>query len=855
MHQPEVRISTIQADIFQVCSGSFLIIVKLIHETTILTRWQQDLDVLPDSKNSMKDVAQVVVIGGGIVGCSIAYHLARYGWTDVVLVERQELTSGSSWHAAGGLFTVVRPNAVAQIHKYTFDIYREIESESGQSCGFHFTGGMNICRTPEEVDSNRMLQSACRILGIESHFISPEEARRKAPILNTAEVISCLWEIDGGHVDPASATQAFAHAARNLGVEIYRHTPVIRTERPPGGPWRVGTEKGDIKAEYVVNAAGLWGREVGKLAGIELPLMPVEHHYLVTETIPEIERLDFELPQINDNETGCYARQEGQGLLLGAYEKVCTHWAEDGTPQDFGHELLPDDLSRMDWNFQKSVDIMPCLAEAGIKRIINGPMIFSPDLGPLIGPHPELQNYFCANGVMAGFNQGAGVGRAIAEWMIQGEPEFDLFCWDVARFGRWASKSYTRETTRYFYENRSEKVYPYQEFDAGRPIHKPPVYDQLKSAGAVFGASFGLEHVNWFAPGKVSPGDSLTFRQPNWWKPVIDEGKRVRNELGLMEYSAMAKFEVSGPNAENWLNHVMANRMPQLGRMNLSPMLSTRGRLIGDFSVSRIEEDRFFVLGADVMQLAFMRHFSQFLPSEGVKLENRSSDYAGLHICGPNAQALMARLGEQDMDTSNFPFLHAAEMSIGGIQDIITLRVSFTGETGYEMYFPLRHQPNLFDLLIREGRNLGIGLVGTRCLMQTRLEKSFPAWGLELSADYTAVEAGMERFVKIDKGDFVGRSEVMNHAPPRVKRITLMVDAGDCAIWGDEAIFLDGELVGAVSSGGFGPVSECHIALGYIDVEASTGSGQFSVEILGELRPAELCNEPVYDPAGARMRA
>ena len=803
----------------------------------------------------MKDVAQVVVIGGGIVGCSVAYHLAKHGWTDVVLVERQELTSGSSWHAAGGLFTVVRPSAVAQIHKYTFEIYREIEAESGQSCGFHFTGGLNICRTHEEVDSNRMMQSACRRLGIESHFISPEEANRKAPILHTGDIISCLWETDGGHVDPASATQAFARAARNLGVEIYRHTPVIRTERSSGSSWVVGTENGDIKAEYIVNAAGLWGREVGRLAGIELPLMPVEHHYLVTETIPEIERLNFELPQINDNETGCYARQEGQGLLLGAYEKTCTHWAEDGTPQEFGHELLPDDLSRMDWNFQKSVEIMPCLAEAGVKRIINGPMIFSPDLGPLIGPHPELQNYFCANGVMAGFNQGAGIGRAIAEWMIQGEPEFDLFCWDVARFGHWATKSYTRETTRYFYENRSEKIYPYQEFDAGRPIHKPPVYDRLKAAGAVFGASFGLEHANWFAPGTNSSCDSLTYRQPNWWIPVIDEGKRVRNEVGLMDYSAMAKFEVSGPYAESWLNYVMANRMPRLGKIVLSPMLSTRGRLIGDFSVSKIEEDRFFVLGADIMQLSFMRYFNQFLPHDGTRLENLSADYAGLHICGPNAQMLMARLAQRDMDTSNFPFMHAAKMSIGDIPDIITLRVSFTGETGYEMYLPSQHQAKLFDLLIREGQNLGIGLVGTRCLMQTRLEKSFPAWGLELSPDYTAVEAGMERFVKLDKSEFVGRNAVITHEPPKEKRVTLIVDAGNCAIWGDEAIFLDGELVGAVSSGGFGPVSECHIALGYVDVDACTSSGQFSVEILGELRDARLCDEPVYDPSGSRMRA
>ncbi len=803
----------------------------------------------------MKDTARVVVIGGGIVGCSVAYHLAKKGWTEVVLVERQELTSGSSWHAAGGLFSVTRPSAAARIHKYTFDIYRDIEKESGQSCGFHATGGMNICRTAEEVDSNRMMQSACRQLHIESHFISPEEARNKAPILDTREIVACLWEDDGGHVDPASATQAFARAARNLGVEIYRHTPVIETIWTAEGSWRVVTDRGSIRAEYIVNAAGLWGREVSRLAGIELPLMPVEHHYLVTETIPEIERLDFELPQINDGETGCYARQEGQGMLLGAYEKTCTHWAEKGTPQDFGHELLPNDLSRMEWNFQQAVDIMPCLAQAGIKRIINGPMILSPDLGPLLGPHPALQNYFCANGVMTGFNQGAGVGLVIADWIIQGEPEFDIFCWDVARFGRWAAGTFTRERTRYFYENRAERIYPYQEFDAGRPIHKSPVYDRLQAAGAVFGASFGLEHANWYAPGTTGMRDSLTYRQPNWWQPVIDEGKRVRNEIGLLDYSAMAKFEVSGANAERWLNYVLANRMPQLNRIRLSPMLSTHGRVIGDVSVSKIDDDRFFLLGSDAMQLSFLRHFRRFLPYPDVSLDDVTAKYAGLHICGPNAQTLLARLAEADMDTERFPFMHAARMAIGGIPEVIVLRLSFTGETGYELYLPTRHQGRLFDLMMREGRHLGIGLVGTRCLMQTRLEKSFPAWRLELSPDYTAVESEVDRLVKRDKDDFVGRDAVLNAMTPRVKFVTLIVDAGDCAIWGDECIFVDGKPMGSVTSGGFGPQSGCHIALGYVDIGAYLSGTQYSVEILGELRAAKLCSEPLYDPAGIRMRA
>ncbi len=803
----------------------------------------------------MKTTARVVVIGGGIVGCSVLYHLARNGWSDVALVERMELTSGSSWHAAGGLFTITRPNTAAEIHRYSFQIYSELEREFEQSCGFHFTGGINICRSQDEIDSNAMMQSACRRLGIESHFISLEEVRDKAPLLDTRHMVGALWEEEGGHVDPASATQAFAAAARKLGAEIYRHTPVLETRQRADGSWDVITENGNIHAEFIVNAAGLWGREVAALAGIELPLAPVEHHYLVTDSLPEIENLDFELPQINDNETGAYARQEGMGLLLGAYEKTCTHWALDGTPLDFGHELLDEDLSRMDWNFEKAVELMPCLAEAGIKRIINGPMIFSPDLGPLIGPHPALRNYFCANGVMAGFNQGAGIGRVLAEWIIQGEPEIDVFCWDVARFGDWADKAYTEQTTRYFYENRSEKIFPYQEFEVGRPIHKPAVYDRLRDANAVFGSSFGHEHANWFAPSPAEAYDSLTYRQPNWWQPVIDEGKRCRNELGLMEFSAMTKFEVSGPGAEAWLDRIMANRLPREGRMALSPMLSASGRLAGDFSISRIAAERFLLLGADYMQLAFMRHMNRYLPAAGVEFRNLSTDYAGLHICGPNARELIGRLAQHDMNNTAFPFMSAAEMTLGDIEQVQVLRVSFTGETGYEMYLPMAQQMALFDLLRKEGAGLGLGLAGTRCLMHTRLEKSFPAWALELTADYSAAEAGLARFVKPDKGDFIGRDAFVSAPTPREKFASFTVDAGDCAIWGDEAIFLDGEAVGYVTSGGFGPACEQHIALGYVNCDAYRPGGEYAIEVLGQKSPAQLLSEPLYDPDGSKMRA
>ncbi len=801
----------------------------------------------------MQSSARVVIIGGGVVGCSVLYHLAKNGWTDIILLERQELTSGSSWHAAGGLFSTTRPNSVAELHNYTFQIYKSLERESGQACGFHQTGGLNICRTEEEISSNQAMQSACRRLGIESHFISKEEAKKRAPILDTSFFKNALWEENGGHVDPASATQAFAIAARKLGATIYRQTPVLGTTQLSDKSWEIQTHRGNIKTEFVVNAAGLWGREVGKMAGIELPLLPVEHHYLVTENIPEIEALEIELPQINDNETGSYARQEGMGMLLGAYEKTCIHWAKNGTPKDFGHELLPDDISRMEWNFEKSVELMPVLGSAGIKRVINGPMIFSPDLGPLLGPHPSLTNYFCANGIMNGFNQGAGVGRVISEWIIQGEPEFDIFNWDIARFGNWASKKYTEEATRYFYENRSEKTYPYQEFDIGRPIHKPNIYAQLQDAGAIFGSSFGLEHPNWFAKDNQKK-DSLTFKQPNWWSVVAEEGKHIRNAVGLMEFSSMAKFTVTGINAEKWLNYIMANSMPKLGQMTLTPMFSESGKLIGDFSITHISRNNFLLLSSDYMQLSFLRHFKNYLPREGVELKNVSSELAGLHICGPNAQNLINNLSDRDMTTKNFKFMSANNIKVGNNENVIVCRISFTGECGYELYTPKSDQLSLFECLIDEGKKLDIGLVGTRSLMHTRLEKSFMAWGHELSPDYSPIECELLNHINFNKTDFVGKSAVMNNKLAREKFATFTVDAKDNAIWGDEAIFLDGEPVGYVTSGGWGPIVDQHIALGYIKPETFDEKNEFFVEILGKLMPARLSKEPLYDPLGLKMR-
>jgi dimethylglycine dehydrogenase len=806
----------------------------------------------------MESHARVVVIGGGVTGCAILYHLAKMGWTDVVLLERKELTSGSSWHAAGSLFALTNPSNAAVLQKYTIDLYPRLEAESGQSCGYHPTGGIHLARTDDQVTALRLLRSRGKRNGIESEFISLEEARRLAPILKTDGLKAVLHEPIKGYCDPASVTQAYAKAARDLGAKIYRQAPVIETKQRPDGGWNVVTPQGTIHADYIVNAAGLWAREVAALAGAVLPLMPVEHHYLVTETIPEIAELGREIPNISEPSGGYYSRQEGKGLLLGAYESHCVHWAEDGTPLEFGHELLPDDLQRMEANIARAVEAMPCLETAGIKRIINGPMIFSPDLGPLLGPYPGLKNYFCACGVMSGFNQGGGIGKVIAEWIIEGEPSLDVFFWDVARFGDWASKRFTQARTRYFYEHRTDIVYPFQEFSDGRPMRTFPIHDRLASAGAVFGLNFGFEYPLWFARDGEARADRYGFGRGNWFEAVGEECRALRNGVGLLEISTFAKYEVSGPGSAAWLDGLLTNRLPKTpGKTVLSPMLSPKGRLIGDFTVTRLEDSRFILLGSGPMQRFHMRWFGQKLPADGsVRVENLSARYCGLHIAGPAARELLQKLADGDVGANAFPFLSGREMAIGPCPNAIAVRVSFTGELGYEIYMPAEYQRALYDELLQQGRELGIRHVGSRALLSLRVEKGFPSWGADISPDYTPYEPGLGRFVRMDKPDFIGKAalERRNGAAPKERLASFIVDANGADCFGGEAIFRNGALAGYVTSGSFGHHVGESLALGYVRSEYFEDGAAFEVEVLGQPRPAVLSEKPRYDPEGTRMR-
>jgi dimethylglycine dehydrogenase len=799
--------------------------------------------------------SQVAVIGGGIVGCSVLYHLAQAGF-EAVLLERSELTAGSTWHAAGNLFSLTSPSNVQRLQKYTIELYGKLQAGNEYPIGYHPTGGLVLASSEEECDTLKIAVGQARRNGIAAEFLSFAEARRLAPILNTAGLHAVLFEPLKGHVDPASITQALAAAARKLGARVQRQTPVTGTHKTRSGEWEVETPGGTFRAEYVVNAAGLWAREVAALAGITLPLQPVQHHYMVTETIPEIAALHHELPTISDSEAAFYSRQEGKGLLLGAYERTCHYWAVEGTPLNFGHELLPDDLSRISENLHHAILRLPCLASAGIKRVVNGPMIFSPDLGPLVGPHPELKNYFCACGVMTGFNQGGGVGRILAEWIVDGEPSLDVSCWDVARFYPWANKNFTLERTRYFYENRDARVYPYQEYDAGRPVRGFPTYTFHKENRAVFGMSAGWEYPLWYARPGEDAIDRPSYRRGNWFNAVGEECRAVRDSVGLFDISTFAKYEFAGPAAESWLRQLLAGRIPtRLGQTALVPMVSEKGRLIGDFTVTRLGEQQFLVIGAGSMETMHIRHFTAMLPKHGVVLTNHSAEWTGTMIAGPEARHLLSRLTNDDVSNEAMPFLSGKRLSVDGISDVKAVRISFTGELGYELYCLASDGPKLLIEMLKAGSDFDLRLAGSRALMSLRLEKAYPSWGSELTSDYTPYEPGLDRFLDLSR-DFVGKTaiEKLAEVPPTERLVTLVVDTDDMDCFGGEAVFRDGRYIGYVSSGGYGHTIGESLALAYLDPRAVEERAVVEVEMIGTQRKATISLAARFDRQGKRQR-
>ncbi|MCY4244915.1 MAG: FAD-dependent oxidoreductase [Gammaproteobacteria bacterium] len=808
----------------------------------------------------MKSHAQVAVIGGGVVGCSVLFHLTRRGWKDVVLIERAELTSGSTWHAAGGMHTLNSDPNVARLQDYTIHLYKEIEKISGQSCGIHITGGYLLADTEQRLDFLKTSRAKARHLGLQSELVSIAEAVRALPIIDPKHFIGALFDPFEGHVDPSGVTNAYAKAARIGGAEIYRHNRVTGLRYRDGdGEWEVQTEKGTLRAEIVINAGGLWAREVGRMVGLELPLLAMQHQYIVTDELPLLRGRTGELPHCIDFGGEMYLRQEGHGVVLGTYEQNCVPWSPRTTPWDFGHELLPEDVDRIAPSLEVAFQHFPTLADAGIKKVINGPFVFAPDGNPLVGPVRGRPNFWVACGVMAGFSQGGGIGLALSNWIVDGDPGMDVFAMDVARFGDYAGPAYTRAKVRENYQRRFRISFPNEELPAARPLRTTPVYEKLRARGAVFGAAYGLEHALWFAPPGVEAVEQATFRRSNAFTPVAAECKAVRGAVGLLEISNFAKYEVAGAGAAKWLAKILAGRIPQPGRMALAPMLNGNGKIIGDFTVAALTEDQFLIFGSGIAEDYHMRWFESHLEN-GVAVQPLRTRACGFAIAGPRARELFSRVTDgEDLSAAGFPFLSLRKMEVAMCPALVG-RISFTGEHGYEIWTAPDYQPQLFDALCEAGDGLGLRLFGARALNSLRLEKSFGGWTREYTPDYSPLEAGLGRFVDWQRKNFTGRGKIMrerDQGPARKLAAFHVAPAkGEAADpFADEPIFSNGKVIGALTSGGYAHHLDRAIALGYLPANAAADGATVEVEILGEIRPATVHTRPQYDPDGKKMRS
>ncbi|MEO9337935.1 FAD-dependent oxidoreductase [Mesorhizobium sp. SB112] len=856
----------------------------------------------------MKSHVKAVVIGGGVVGCSVLFHLAKAGWKDVMLIERSELTSGSSWHAAGGFHTLNGDPNVAKLQAYTVQLYKELEELSGQSCSLHLTGGIMMADSPERMDFLRLAHAKGRYLGMDTELITPSEAKAMFPLMDETNFVGAMWDPVEGHLDPSGTTHAYAKAAQKLGAEIVLRNRVIELTQETDGTWNVVTEQGTVKAEHVVNCGGLWAREVGRMVGLELPVLAMEHMYLLTEPMPEVEEFNKstgrEMVGVLDFKGEIYTRQERNGILLGTYEKAAKPWSPVNTPWDFGHELLAPDLDRIAPSLEIGFKHFPGIANAGIKQIINGPFTFAPDGNPLVGPVQGLTNYWTACAVMAGFSQGGGVGLTLANWMVHGDPGADVWGMDVTRFGEWASLRYTNAKVRENYSRRFSIRYPNEELPAARPAQTTPLYDTMVAQNAVMGDSWGLETPLWFAPKGTEPKDIVSFHRSNDFEHIGNEVRAVRNGVGVTEIANFAKYEVSGPGSEDFLNRLMTNRMPKIGRIVLTPMLNEFGKLIGDFTIAKAGAERFMIWGSSAAQKYHMRWFEKHLPKDGsVRIHRFDQTLVGLSIAGPKSRALLQKLVDEDVSNGAFKFMDFREIAVGGAPCLVN-RISYTGDLGYEIWMAPAYQRLVYEAIKQEGEEFGIADFGMRALLSMRLEKNFPTWFRELRPIYGVYEGSMDRFIKLEKNDFIGRDVAAkeHQDSPKLRRVSFVVDALDADVMGDEPIWakigdkdfgtidkphgygaprfgedgkerrgsnasegasairgiVDGEwrVVGWITSGGYGHHVEKSMAQGYVPAALAENedSGLFEIEILGHRRPARINVEPPFDPSGEKMR-
>ena len=803
----------------------------------------------------MKSHARVVVMGGGAMGVGLLYHLVKEGWSDVVLVEKGELTSGSTWHAAGLIPHFIGSLNMAKIHFYGSQLYESLEAETGQATGWHGCGAIRLATCQDEVDWFHYVKGVLDQVGAECHLIGPSEILDHAPFMDLDGVLLGAYTPNDGHTDPASSTNAMAIGARNGGAEIYRHTQITNTKQLPSGEWEVITDKGTITCEHIVNACGSFAPQVGAWVGLHVPIVNMVHQYLVTEPIAEVEALDKELPVIRDPMTSCYYRQEQRGIIIGPYEtQQAEAWGLDGIDWGFDMELLEPELDRLEPHLEKVMQRIPPFAEAGIKRIVSGPITHTPDGGFLLGPAGGLKNYWMCCGAAIGITQGPGAGKYLAQWMVHGQTEINVREMDPRRYSNQLTDKYLIETSIDEYEHMYAVHYPGEYHDAGRPVNTTPVYDKLNKLGAINAEVCGWERPKWFAADGES--EQYSFRRNNSFAAVANECKAVRERVGLADLTAFAKFDVKGKDAEAFLNRLCANTMSKRsGGIVLAHMLTDLGGIEGEATITRMADDHFFVLSAIVAQQHDLDWMQQHIKDdEDVVVTDVTSQYGMLAVQGPKARDVLSKITDADLSNAAFPSLTGQNFDIAGVP-CRALRVSYVGELGWELHHPIEQMQTLYDAIVQAGAEFDVGHFGSYAMNSMRIEKAFKAWGAELTTEITPVEADIMRFVKLDH-EFIGRDKVVERQKGSIdlQCVYCSVETTDADCLGNEPVYDGNKIIGVVTGGAYGHAVKKSIAFAYVEPKFAVAGTTFEIGLLGERVKATVEADALYDPKAERMR-
>ncbi|MEM7120212.1 MAG: FAD-dependent oxidoreductase [Pseudomonadota bacterium] len=806
----------------------------------------------------MRDQAKVVIVGGGMMGVGLAYHLAEEGWTDVMLIEKGELTSGSTWHAAGQCPSFIGDYNMAKMHHYSNQLYPTLEEKTGQYAGWHGAGGLRLAVTQAEVDMFHQVAGFAPNVGFFMEIVTPERAKEINPFLNTDGVLAVAWTTDDGHVDPAGCCNAMAAGARQMGVTIVRRNRVLDIEQLPSGEWKVMTEQGDVTCEYVVNAAGCYAREVSDMMGTFAPITNMEHHYIVTEALPDFIARDEEMPVMRDPWASCYYRQEQKAGLIGIYEWEATEaWAETGgSPAwDSENELFNDALDRVLPYVEKVFQRVPIFGNAGIKRIVNGAIPHTPDGNPLLGPAAGLKNAWMCCGSSIGIAQGGGAGKYLAQWMVHGDSEINMASVDPRRFGRYADTDYTRDKSFQDYAHMYIQHLPGDERAAGRPARTSTLYEKLKGKGAVYTEAFGWERPKWFSlDGRE---EETGYRHNNVFEVVAEECRAVRERVGVLDLSSFAKFDVRGADAEAWLNQLFANKVPSKpGRIGLCHRLAENGRIQGESTITKLDEGWFHVCSGAAWEIRDGDAFEQALDEElDVQIGNTSDDIGILVVAGPKSRDVLAELTDADLSNDAFRWLTAQVIEVAGVQ-LAALRVNYVGSLGWELHAPMSKLPQIYDAVWKAGQAHGIADFGTYTLNSLRMEKAYKGIGAELTNEITPVEADIMRFVKLDK-DFIGKASVERvlQAEPVTRICYGEVETEDTDVFGGEPVFDGDRVIGVTTSGGYGHSVGKSLFFAYVEPDFAEPGAAFSVELLGKKCAATVLADPAFDPANEVLRS